>query len=616
MKSTVLFVASLLICMLPSTGKANEDIKTVRSKLNEATVFLQGAELTHSASTALTSGNNEFKVDKLSPNIDKNSLKIKASNGVLISSFEFSVDDVPLKTMNQSKIVAMQDSIDLLYDDLNKLKAEMKIDGELSGIMKKGIDRNVADTLSINDLVKVMEYYQSKSKEIEFRQLANKNKQKDIETKIGKIRTRLSKESKQEYEQSGTLRINCTSPITANCTFTISYYTNMAQWIPYYDINVISTDKPIKIKTKAKVKQTTTVDWKNVKLTLSTATPSNGKSAPLFSAWYLQFVVSQVLRERSVAQNMYSYVDPAAALSGKIAGVAIESADSQGQNAAMKIRGSGAIKQVAEPIYVVDGEVVDKDYFSSIDPSMIKNIDVLKDASATALYGSSASGGAINVTLKNSIDDFVTTQENALNLVYNIDLPYTIPGDGKEQSIDVGTSETSAEYKYYCAPKLDTETYLIAEIADWEKLNLLSGNANITYDGTYIGETYVQSNSTDNKLTLTLGADKRVSVKRELVKDFNSKKSSNSDNKLEFKYKLTVRNNQNKTISMVLKDQYPKSNTKEIETELLLKETTTPTYNNEDVGVLTWEENIGVGETKTYEMTYSVKYPKGRKVNL
>ncbi len=606
MRVKSLFAAILLICLSSLTGYSQENEKGIKSKLNEATVFLRGAELTHTASTNLSSGYNEIKIEKLSPNIDRNSLKIKASNGVLISAFEFSVDEIPTKKPNESRIGMMKDSIEMITEQLDKLKAEIKIDKELIQIMKKGIDRNVADTLSINDLMKVMEYYQGKSTEIEMRQIANHNRQKKLESSIAAINKRLISESNNEYEKSGVLRINCSAPLATNCTFTVSYYTPSAQWTPYYDINIASTDKPIKIIAKAKVRQTTTTDWNKVKLTLSTATPSNGKSAPLFSAWFLQYISYKAEFDARMMQNSYSYDMKESKDQSKLL------------NEVVVVRGSSSKNEpkAAQPLYVVDGEIVDADYFQSLDPAMIKNVEILKDAASTAIYGSRASGGVVQATLKNSMDDFVTTQENDLNLTYNIDLPYTIPGDGKEQSIEIQTKETLAEYKYYCAPKLDRETYLLAEISDWQKLNLLNGKANITYDGTYVGETFINSSSTHEKLSLTLGTDKRVAVKRELLKDYNSKKSSGSSIEQTFTYKITVKNNQNKSVKMVLKDQYPKSNSKEIEAELLTKETTTPTFNKEDVGVLTWEESLNAGETKTYQISYKVKYPKDRPINL
>jgi uncharacterized protein (TIGR02231 family) len=214
-----------------------------------------------------------------------------------------------------------------------------------------------------------------------------------------------------------------------------------------------------------------------------------------------------------------------------------------------------------------------------------------------------------------SMDDFVSESNNALNIVYTIDLPYSIPGNGKEQNIELLTKETKAEYKYYCVPKLDNATYVLAEISDWEQLGLLSGKANITFEGLYIGETYIDANSTFEKLNLTLGTDKRISVKREKMQDFSSSRFLGNDIQQTFTYKITVKNNQNQKIKMVLKDQYPISTQKKIEVNLL-KETTRWTANKEDVGVITWEEDFEAGETKTYQISYSVKYLKDMKLNL
>lgn len=616
MKTKSLFITTLLIFVFSIYLSAEEDIKTIKSKLNEATVFLQGAELSHTASVSLSSGYNEIKIDKLSPTMDRNSLKIKASNGVVVSSFEFSVDEIPTRKLNESRIKILKDSVELLTEQLDKIKAEIKIDGELVQLMKKGVDRNVSDTISISDLVKVMEYYQKKSSEIENRQIVNQNKKKKTETLLTEVNQRIRKETINEYEKAGVLRISCTSPSATNCTFTVTYFTPSAQWTPYYDINILSTDRPIKIVSKAKVRQTTTVDWNKVKLTLSTTTPSSGKVAPLFSTWFLQYISRQISLPTAMAQNSYTYNNRIGdSLDEKIAGVVVKQEEGvPGSN--IKIRGVGSVTQSSLPLYIVDGEVVDEHYFQSLDPSMIQNVEVLKDASATAIYGSRASSGVILITTKSSMDDYITAQENDLNLTFNIDLPYSVPGDGKEQSIDLQTQETTAEYKYYCAPKLDRETYLLAEISDWQNLNLLSGKANITYDGTYIGETTINTASTHEKLSLTLGTDKRVPVKRELLKDYSSKKTFGKDIKQVMTYRMTVKNNQTKTIKMVLKDQYPKSTNKDIEAELLIKETTTPTFNNEAVGVISWEEDLKPGETKTYQISYSVKYPEGRDINL
>ncbi len=608
---TKLLTIILLICF--SYYGFAQDKKTIKSKLNDATVFFQGAELTHSASYSLAKGENEIYIEGLSPNIDKNSLKIKTTNGVIVSAYEFSVDFLTETKALSTVAKKLQDSVDYYQKKLEQVNTDINITTNLIQLLQKGTDKNVAGSekgLGIDELVKTMDYYKTKSAELQTTQAANNKRKSECDIAIARLNKQLNQESLKNNKTAGILKLNLSSPLANTCSFIISYYTSAANWVPYYDINIESTEKPIKIVAKSKVRQTTGLDWEKVNLTLSTATPSNGKVAPLFNAWFLENYRPQPRASAGMAmQNSYSYAKKEFN-NLNIQAVAEESIPIGD----MKIRGSSSVTE--SPLYIVDGIAVDEDYVQSLDPNAIKNVDVLKDTNSTAIYGSRAANGVIVVTLKSSMDDFITQKENELNMVYNIDMPYTIPGNGKEQTIDLQTKETSAEYKYYCAPKLDTETYLLAEISDWQKLNLLSGKANITYDGTYVGETFLDARSTHEKLTLTLGTDKRVPVKREKMQDYSSTKFLGNDTKQVFTYKLTVKNNQNKPVKMVLKDQYPISTQKNIEVELLTKDTTPWTANKEDVGVITWEEELKAGETKVYQISYSVKYPKGTRLNL
>ncbi|MDR2949416.1 MAG: DUF4139 domain-containing protein [Prevotella sp.] len=608
---TKLLTIILLICF--SYYGFAQDKKTIKSKLNDATVFFQGAELTHSASYSLAKGENEIYIEGLSPNIDKNSLKIKTTNGVIVSAYEFSVDFLTETKALSTVAKKLQDSVDYYKKKLEQVNTDINITTNLIQLLQKGTDKNVAGSekgLGIDELVKTMDYYKTKSAELQTTQAANNKRKSECDIAIARLNKQLNQESLKNNKTAGILKLNLSSPLANTCSFIISYYTSAANWVPYYDINIESTEKPIKIVAKSKVRQTTGLDWEKVNLILSTATPSNGKVAPLFNAWFLENYRPQPRASAGMAmQNSYSYAKKEFN-NLNIQAVAEESIPIGD----MKIRGSSSVTE--SPLYIVDGIAVDEDYVQSLDPNAIKNVDVLKDTNSTAIYGSRAANGVIVVTLKSSMDDFITQKENELNMVYNIDMPYTIPGNGKEQTIDLQTKETSAEYKYYCAPKLDTETYLLAEIPDWQKLNLLSGKANITYDGTYVGETFLDARSTHEKLTLTLGTDKRVPVKREKMQDYSSTKFLGNDTKQVFTYKLTVKNNQNKPVKMVLKDQYPISTQKNIEVELLTKDTTPWTANKEDVGVITWEEELKAGETKVYQISYSVKYPKGTRLNL
>lgn len=88
------------------------------------------------------------------------------------------------------------------------------------------------------------------------------------------------------------------------------------------------------------------------------------------------------------------------ALAGEIAGVQVVSSSGQpGSSASIRIRGIGSVNSSTSPLYVVDGVPYDGD-ISGIDPSDIASTTVLKDATATALYGSRGSNGVIILTTK------------------------------------------------------------------------------------------------------------------------------------------------------------------------------------------------------------------------
>lgn len=91
----------------------------------------------------------------------------------------------------------------------------------------------------------------------------------------------------------------------------------------------------------------------------------------------------------------------AEALTGKLAGVQVTTAEgAPGADVVIRIRGGGSITQDNSPIYIVDGIQVEN-ALSVISPQDIASIDVLKDASTTAIYGARGANGVVIITTKN-----------------------------------------------------------------------------------------------------------------------------------------------------------------------------------------------------------------------
>ncbi len=97
--------------------------------------------------------------------------------------------------------------------------------------------------------------------------------------------------------------------------------------------------------------------------------------------------------------NVGAYTDPGQLLQGKVPGlVVMQSSDPNGGVASLTLRGASTLNGSTEPLYVVDG--IPGVNLNLVSPSDIESIDVLRDASATAIYGSKAANGVIIITTK------------------------------------------------------------------------------------------------------------------------------------------------------------------------------------------------------------------------
>lgn len=208
-----------------------------------------------------------------------------------------------------------------------------------------------------------------------------------------------------------------------------------------------------------------------------------------------------------------------------------------------------------------------------------------------------------------SISNYTQVNENQLNVSFDIDIPYDILSNGKVHSVALKEIKLPASYKYYAVPKAEKEAFLLAEISDYSKYNLLPGEANIIFEGMYVGKTNINPNQTSDTLNLSMGRDKKISIKREKVVDKSGTKFLSSYKEQAFTYDLTVRNNKKEEVFLLLKDQYPLSTDKDITIELL---DDGKAKVNTETGVLTWELKLASNETKKIRISYKVKYPKDK----
>ncbi len=606
MKKFLTGLALLLVMAGPIYARDEKPV--FGSVLKEATVYRYGAELVHVSAVKLESGTTDIIIEGLSNKIDLNSLQVGSDGKLTIMSTEFSTDF--LKPAQSSALIKrLEDSVDRYNRSYQKIQVDIRTGRELLDLLKA--NRSIAGSqtgLSVAELIKMMDYYKIKTLEIENDLSVAREKEKLILEQLGRFQQQINEEQSRNTRTVGKLQIQVMAAVAGNYNFTITYVTPSAFWNPAYDIRVDNITQPLGITMKAKLSQSTGLDWKKVKLALATATPGQYGNAPVFQPWFLKFQDPVAQLDRRMLVNSI----PSMAVKEKSEQLDEVVVAGYGTNAGVRIRGLNSMNADKTPLYVVNGMVVTEQEFKKIKPNAIATINVLKDASATSIYGAQGSNGVIVVTTKEGMEEYVSVNDKELDVTYSIELPYDVPTNGKEQQVVIREIKMPAHYKYYAAPKLDKETYLLGELADWESMNLLPGEANIMFEGTYVGKTFIDPLSTSDTLNLTLGRDRRVVVKREAVKDFTSTRLLSSGKKQVFTYDITVKNNKKESIEMILKDQYPISTNKDIEVELL---EWAEAQDNKEVGVLTWKLNLKPGETKKYRISYSIRYPKDKNIN-
>jgi uncharacterized protein (TIGR02231 family) len=206
----------------------------------------------------------------------------------------------------------------------------------------------------------------------------------------------------------------------------------------------------------------------------------------------------------------------------------------------------------------------------------------------------------------------VTESVNMISAEYKIDTKQDVPSDGQVHLVAMQEYNLDASYNYHAVPKLDQSAYLLAKVADYGKYNLLPGDANLFFDGVYIGKSYINPQVMTDSLLLSLGQDNKIYIKRNTLQDLTDRKVIGTNISVTKGYEITVRNNNAYSIDIDVLDQIPLAQNKDIVVKL--EEQGGAVY-KEEYGSLLWKLQLKPNETKKIRFVYSVKYPKDKTIS-
>lgn len=557
-------IMTLVCSLVLGTFLLANEKELIKSTLNEATVYSQGAQLHHKASYTIKAGITEISIEGISAYIDPKSLQVKATGNVIIIDSKYTLfypqpevkanEGIPVKIVKE--MAQLTDSLELLGFDLKEIQDEIAIYKAAQNIisMNGAVRGSGKVNDSINLLKQTVEYYTNKMNEINKKLLALEKKKKDKEKVQQRLQVRYDNLQNYQNQTYDTKKyapiprvvITLSASEAAAGKISFSYLVSQAGWVPLYDIRSDSQTGKISLTYKAQVFQNSGIDWDNIKLNISTNNPYANKTKPELNPWYIDYYA---YRQRQELEEI-------------------------------SIRDARAIPQAA----------FNQGYF--LDGAKVKN---LEDKAAL---------GA---------DQFTTVVHQLIAAEFKIDLPYSIKSNNEKNLVLIKNSDLNTTFKYYSVPKVDPGVYLVAQMTKLDELQLVPASANIFFDGSYIGETYLDPTSMDDTLNLSLGKDPNIVVKRTLLKQKSKDKVVQDKRERTFSYQIEVQNNKSSTIQLIIQDQVPMTTNNDITIELLEKDFARELPGN---GILEWEYKLKPGENKKLEFSYKVKHPKDQQVNL
>ncbi len=557
-------IMTLVCSLVLGTFLLANEKELIKSTLNEATVYSQGAQLHHKASYTIKAGITEVSIEGISSYIDPKSLQVKATGNVVIIDSKYTLfypqpevkanEGIPAKIVKE--MAQLTDSLEMLGFDLKEIQDEIAIYKAAQNIisMNGAVRGSGKVNDSINLLKQTVEYYTNKMNEINKKLLALEKKKKDKE----KIQLRIQERyNNLENYQSQTYDAKKYTPIprvvitlsaaeAASGKIAFSYLVSKAGWVPLYDIRSDSQTGKISLTYKAQVFQNSGIDWDNIKLNISTNNPYANKTKPELNPWYIDYFAYK--RKMELEE--------------------------------ISVRGARAIPQAAFNQGFMLDDVKEKN---------------LEDKPAL---------GA---------DQFTTVVHQLIAAEFKIDLPYSIKSNNEKNLVLIKNSDLNTTFKYYSVPKMDPGVYLVAQMTKLDELQLVPASANIFFDGSYIGETYLDPTSMDDTLNLSLGKDPNIVVKRTLLKQKSKDKVVQDKRERTFSYQIEVQNNKSSAIQLVIQDQAPMTTNNDITIELLEKDGARELPGN---GILEWAYKLKAGENRKLEFSYKIKHPKDQQINL
>ena len=612
-------LSTAIFLFIAIASKADEGQK-IASKVQKVTVFLNGAQVTRTALVNIGAGTSTLIFSNLSPGMDVQSLQVNGAGEFTILSVKQELDFMN-EELKQKQITDLQWQQKLIRDKISLQNSLLPIYQEEANMLAKNqTGSGEKNGLDIIKLKQALDFQTARLTEIQQKQQAVADKVAALALEVQKYDKQIADIIKGRSAATSSVLVTVSAKESLQSAFTLSYVVRNAGWYPVYDIRAKNVNSPISITYKANITQQSGEDWKNIKVTLSTGNPTVSGSKPDLNPNYLNFGM---------------YYSGAAGSITKVSGTVMDGNDNKGlPGVSVRVKGTsiGTVTDASGNYNIqvpagnpaltysfIGYETTERTANAPvINLAMNQSANQLNEVVAIGYATQrkqSLTGSASEVRIRGlatqSIPVEVQQTENQTNVEFSIANPYSIPADGKQYTVDIGQFDMKASYQYYVAPKLSTDVFLTAQLTNWNKYNFLSGEANLFFEGTYIGKSLINTRATTDTLNLSLGTDKNIVVTRTLQKDLTERQSLGSNKKETRNWLIDIKNRKSQPVNLLVEDQVPVSQNSAIEVET---QELSGAKLDALTGKLSWNFLLNSQDNKKVQLKYQVKYPKNQSV--
>jgi uncharacterized protein (TIGR02231 family) len=284
---------AIVTCIFASSLMSYAQEIPANSRITEVTVYRTLAKETRLASITIPKGNSDIVLSGISTLMTDNSLQVavKGDATLLSAGVRTNYFNEENESPKDEKANRLRDTIKSIDTELGWITEQNSVaNGEISLIDDNLKLSNPKEGFKPADLNALADIYRTRISELKRKLYDLGLKTETLRNRRGKFQSQLSEMGNVKKNPVKEIILSFSSETGASLQLTCSYLVSSAGWSPMYDIRVENTSKPVNLDYKAKLYQKTGNDWKDVKITVSTANPGVDNNRPLMSPKYIDYV--------------------------------------------------------------------------------------------------------------------------------------------------------------------------------------------------------------------------------------------------------------------------------------------------------------------------------------